>query len=99
VREVAVVLLLAACKSEDCRVAEQSPDRRFSIVVCREAMMFSMPGGASDAPGDVRLVDRRGRILERAGIEMVQLYEGAEWEPTRVYIRNVSDGWWQLPDD
>ena len=93
-------VVLGGCRPTDCHIAEHSPDGRFSIEVCREEMLFSMPGGASDAPGEVRLLDRDGHVLERAHVDMVQLYgEPAEWEPDRVSIRDVSHGWWTLPAD
>ncbi len=59
-------------------------------------MLFSFPGGGSDAPGVIQLIDiQKGRILRAAPVEMVQLVERVEWTSTNVSVRLVVE--WPLP--
>jgi hypothetical protein len=57
----------------------------------------SSPGQAGDAPGEVRLYNRDGDLLEKAAVEMVQMVENVEWENDSVHIKFVAD--WKLPTD
>ena len=74
-----------------------SPDGRFKIVVYRSRQWLgSMPGQASDAPGNVCLYEAStGKLLERKYVEMVQLVEQVTWSSTNVDIKLVAD--WKLP--
>lgn len=73
-----------------------SPDGKYKIVVLRKKQMFgSAPGQAGDAPGEVRLIDGSGNVLEKTDVEMVQLVEKVEWTDKTVYIKLVAD--WDLP--
>ena len=75
-----------------------NPDGRFRIEVLRFPIAFSPPGGASDAPGLVRLLDIRGnQIIHERQIEMVQPVDAysVEWSPTNVSIKLLAD--WSLP--
>jgi hypothetical protein len=75
-----------------------SPDGRFQIVVMRNKQFFSTgPGQSGDAPGEVRLYNREGDLLEKADVEMVQMVENVEWKADSVYIKFVAD--WKLPND
>lgn len=74
-----------------------SPDGRFKIVVMRKSKFFGLaPGQAGDAPGEVRLLDKDGNILQKTDVEMVQIVEKVEWKPRSVHIKLVAD--WELPD-
>jgi hypothetical protein len=58
-------------------------------------MLFSFPGGASDARGLVCLINNDGREIRRKPVEMVQLVESIKWSDTNVEINLVLD--WPLP--
>lgn len=73
-----------------------SPDQRYAMVVFREPMLFSAIGGGSDAPGYVQLQDARGRVLQEAPLEMIQLAHPIEWSAQSVEIPVVA-GPWPLP--
>ena len=66
------------------------PDNSYRILVLRKPETVSMPGQASDAPGVVRLVDREGRLLAQADVEMVQLADSVEWSADKVRIKFIS---------
>jgi hypothetical protein len=69
---------------------------RFSLRVMSQPMLFSFPGGGSDAPGIIQLIDNQsGRLLRTAPVEMVQLVERVEWTCTNVSVRLVVE--WPLP--
>jgi hypothetical protein len=73
-----------------------SPDGRFEMVVYRVPTKSAMPGQAGDAPGFVRLYDKRtGRVLEQKDVEMVQNIDQFEWSATNLYIKLFAD--WKLP--
>ena len=72
-----------------------SSDSRYIIEVYRRPMLFSFPGGASDAPGIIRLCNAKGKILREQAIEMVQIIDGVEWNDKGVYITPL--GLWDLP--
>ena len=77
--------------------AFDSPDGKYQIVVMRDReLLGGAPGQAGDAPGEVRLVNKKGDILERTDVEMVQLVENVEWTDKSVYIKLVAD--WNLPE-
>lgn len=97
---LALALLLAAAVAwwprPQTAAVFDSPDRRFKLVVVRDAFPWSsMPGQAGDNPGWLLLVDRQGRELERTRVAMVQLVEQVEWQPDRVSVRLLAD--WPLP--
>lgn len=75
-----------------------SPDGRFQIVVMRKKQFFGLsPGQAGDSPGEVRLYNKQGDLLEKADVEMVQLVENVEWTQKSVSIKFIAD--WELPSD
>lgn len=55
-----------------------------------------MPGQSGDAPGVVRLYNRRGDLLQETKVEMVQLVDHVEWTDRKVRIKLVAE--WELPD-
>ncbi len=72
-----------------------SPNGDYKVVVFREVSRWAtMPGQAGDAPGRVVLEDRSGRRLREEPVEMVQLVESVQWEPSSVTIVDV--GQWRL---
>lgn len=74
-----------------------SPDGKYKIVVMRKKeFLGTAPGQAGDSPGEVRLYDKNGDLLEKTDVEMVQLVEKAEWTDKSVYIKLVAD--WNLPE-
>ena len=80
-----LLLLLApegrlACAEPE--VTEHSPDRAWTLTLCRRPMLFAMPGGASDAPGWIVLRDAHGAVRGVVDLGMVQSY-GAAGMPTR----------------
>ena len=77
------------------RTAEFSPDGKYSIAIVRYPMLFSMPGGGSDAPCDVFLFDAAGKELNSRSVEMVQLVS-VHWQGDRVRIGDILDEW-ELP--
>jgi hypothetical protein len=73
------------------------PDGNYRVVVMRRPVWPAlMPGQAGDAPGEVRLYDRKGKLLHKAEIEMVQLVDQVEWGERSVRIKLVAE--WELPD-
>lgn len=73
------------------------PDGHYRVVVLRRTVWPSvMPGQGGDAPGTVQLLDRRGKLLHRAEVEMVQLVDQVEWSDRKVWIKLVAE--WDLPD-
>ncbi|MCC3412064.1 MULTISPECIES: ankyrin repeat domain-containing protein [unclassified Microcoleus] len=77
------------------RTAEFSPDGKYSIAILRYPMLFSMPGGGSDAPCDVFLLDAAGKELNSTSVDMVQLVS-VSWQGDRVRIGDMLDEW-ELP--
>ncbi len=75
----------------------ESPDGQYKIVVLRKKEFFgSAPGQAGDSPGEVRLINKNGDVIEKTDVEMVQLVENVEWTDKSVYIKLVAD--WKLPE-
>lgn len=94
---VAVAWALAGCGGEERYASFTRPDGAYEVVVFRtSASGGRMPGQAGDSPGVVRLYDRRGRLLEEAPVEMVQLVEEVDWADGRARIKLVAD--WELPE-
>ncbi|MEG4544302.1 ankyrin repeat domain-containing protein [Microcoleus sp. Aus8_D2] len=77
------------------RSANWSPDGKYAIAILRYPMLFSMPGGGSDAPCDVFLFDAAGRELNSRSVDMVQLVS-VHWQGDRVRLGDIFDEW-QLP--
>lgn len=69
----------------------ESPDGRYAIVVFRQVGGVCFPGASSDAPGVVMLVDRQGRQLRKANVEMVQQVNNVEWTEKSVHMNDVGD--------
>lgn len=69
----------------------ESPNKDYFIVIYRIPMEFSMPGGASDAPGIVCLYNAKGEMLKEKKIEMIQLMEKPEWSDKNVSIKLFAD--------
>jgi|GEM_PF-2398261 ankyrin repeat protein len=76
------------------RSATWSPNGKYAIAIVRHPMLFSMPGGGSDAPCDVFLFDASGRELKSKSFEMVQLVS-ADWIGDRVEVGMLER--WELP--
>jgi hypothetical protein len=82
---------------EDTWLREQSPDRAWTLTVCRRPMFFAMPGGSSDAPGWIVLRDANGALRGVVHLGMMQfLYElaqdgGVRWEPERVVVSGLTE--------
>lgn len=74
-----------------------SPDGKYKIVVLRKSSFFgSSPGQGGDSPGEVRLVNENGDVLNKTDVEMVQLVENVQWDDKKVYIKLIAD--WDLPE-
>jgi hypothetical protein len=58
-----------------------SPDRAWTLRVCRRPMLFAMPGGSSDAPGWIVLRDSVGAIRGIVHLDMMQLLSEVEGDP------------------
>lgn len=72
-----------------------SPDGAYRIEVLRRTSPVpGMPGQGSDASGEVRLVDRSGRLIQKAPLELVQLVDAVEWGPDEVRVGAL--GHWKL---
>jgi ankyrin repeat protein len=71
-----------------------SPDGRYVVRLFASPMLFSMPGGGSDASGDIVLQDAAGQELNRKSIEMVQL-AAVKWLKDRVEVDSKDT--WTLP--
>lgn len=94
------VLLLATWWFRANRLVEHaefaSPDGRFKVVVMRQrSLLGSMPGQTGDSPGEVQLQDYAGQVLQRQPLQMVQLVDRVEWQPTKASIKLVAE--WSLP--
>ncbi|MEG3896309.1 MULTISPECIES: ankyrin repeat domain-containing protein [unclassified Microcoleus] len=81
-------------KKSGIRSAGFSPDGKYSIAIVRHPLLFSMPGGGSDAPCDVYLFDASGRELKSKSFEMVQLVS-VDWRGERVEVGMFDQ--WELP--
>lgn len=76
----------------------ESPDRRFRIEVWRDKQFLAVgPGQTGDSPGEVRLYNQAGDLLEEADVDMVQIVENVEWTDKTVFIKFVGE--WNLPPD
>lgn len=74
-----------------------SPDGKYKIVVTKKSTFFGRsPGQGGDSPGEVRLYNKNGDVLEKKDVEMVQLVEKVEWTEKNVYIKLIAD--WNLPE-
>jgi hypothetical protein len=72
-----------------------SPDGAYRIEVLRRASPVpGIPGQGSDASGEVRLVDRSGRVIQTAPLELVQLVDAVEWGSDEVRVGAL--GHWRL---
>lgn len=81
---------------EEYRVFDR-PDGRYRVVVLRQQVwLAAMPGQAGDAPGVVRLIDGKGKLLDEAPVEMVQLVEQVDWGDRTAEIPLIAK--WELPD-
>lgn len=79
---------LALCLAPEGRLAcaepwldAASPDRAWTLRVCRRPMLFGMPGGSSDAPGWIVLRDAGGAIRGVVHLDMMQLLGEAYGDP------------------
>ncbi len=97
-----IILLLLISSQFGCGKMEEyatfnSPDGKYKIVVMKTSSYFGKsPGQGGDSPGEVRLVNKNGDILQKKDVEMVQLVENVEWSEKNVYIKLVAD--WDLPE-
>lgn len=93
----APVLALALAPEGRLRCADPwvespSPDRTWTLTVCRRPMLFAMPGGSGDAPGWIVLRDADGAIRGVVHLEMMQMLgeNGAvadmRWDADRVVL-------------
>jgi hypothetical protein len=87
--------LFAATHQKSVHCIYSSPHGGYKVIVYRYPMLFSFPGGASDARGLVCLVNSDGREIRREPVQMVQLVESVKWSDTNVEIIFVFD--WPLP--
>jgi hypothetical protein len=87
---------VALIRREDLYVSFSRPDGRYRVLVFRSWYPFAvMPGQGGDVPGRVVLVDRSGKALHEAPVEMVQLVENVEWLDAGVSF--FPCGEWTLP--
>jgi ankyrin repeat protein len=93
-----LLIILAVAPREmmkaDIRNANWSPDGKYAIAILRYPMLFSMPGGGSDAPCDVFLFDAAGKELNSRSVDMVQLVS-VSWQSDRVEVGMFER--WELP--
>ncbi|MBS0638775.1 MAG: hypothetical protein JSS43_02815 [Proteobacteria bacterium] len=91
--------MFAAGQSTDLETYRtfERPDGAYRLVVLRRQLPFAMPGQASDAPGIVRLLDRKGKVLRQTEVEMVQFVNDntVTWSRRSVHVTLVVD--WSLP--
>jgi hypothetical protein len=81
---------------EELHATFASPDGQYRVEVYRRpAWPGLFPGQASDAPGRAVLLDRSGRVLGQANVEMVQLVDAVEWGEHSASIRAIAQ--WRLP--
>ena len=99
---VPVAGVLAFCLAPERRLAcgdpwldAASPDRAWTLTVCRRPMLFAMPGGSGDAPGWIVLRDCAGAIRGVVHLDMMQLLAEASgdprWESGRVEIPGLAE--------
>lgn len=87
---VAYALVASCFVNVDCSepyLSSLSPEGTDSLAVCRRPMLFSMPGGGSDAPGWIVLRDSRAFVTGIVDLGMVQTAEAPEWTPERVDMK------------
>lgn len=76
----------------------ESPDNRFRIEIWRNKQILAVgPGQTGDSPGEVRLYNQSGDLLEEAAVDMVQVVENVEWTDKTVFIKFVGE--WNLPPE
>lgn len=74
----------------------ERPDGRYSVVVLRRSSGWGLfPGQGGDAPGELRLLDADGRVLQQQSLPMVQLASDVQWQADRVVVPLVAD--WPTP--
>ncbi|MEH3147711.1 MAG: hypothetical protein PGN34_20740 [Methylobacterium frigidaeris] len=97
---VAAVLALALAPEGRLACGESwldaaSPDRAWTLRVCRRPMPFAMPGGGSDAPGWIVLRDSEAAIRGVVHLDMMQLLDDVRddpaWEPGRVVLPGLAE--------
>jgi len=69
-----------------------------SVVLCRKhsAWPSVRPLDPADFPGEVRLVDASGHVLESKSVASMNKFRGVTWRDRRVAIKGVADR--SLPD-
>lgn len=74
----------------------QSPSRRFEVLLCRAPRLFALPGGGSDAPGQLFLIDTQtARVLASGRLELVWTMEMPSWSGRAVEVKRAAR--WSLP--
>ena len=64
-----------------------SPDGKYYIIVERVPMLFSSPGGGSDARAIVSLYRADNKLLKRTRVPMIQMIE-LKWDADAVEVWN-----------
>lgn len=94
---IILVSSLFGCAKMEEYATFNSPNGKYKIVVMKKSSFFGKsPGQVGDSPGEVRLLNKNGDVLENKDVEMVQLVEKVEWTDKNVYIKMVAD--WELPE-
>jgi len=67
----------------------ESPNGKFFVIVEKNKThlpSIMMPGQGSDSPGTAMLANKKGEILDKKDVEMLQLINNIEWHPNRATI-------------
>jgi hypothetical protein len=92
----AAVAISISWPTDELHATFTSPDGQYRVEVYRRpAWPGVFPGQGSDAPGRAVLMDRSGRVLGEADLEMVQLVDAVEWGERSASIRAIAH--WKLP--
>jgi Ankyrin repeats (3 copies)/Ankyrin repeats (many copies) len=88
---VSIGLVMFILKPE-LRSTSISPDGKHIVSVLASPMLFAMPGGGSDASGEMKLMDAAGQELNRRNIEMIQL-AAITWSKDSVTVGMMPETW------
>jgi hypothetical protein len=91
------VLVYLQYFAEEQAFESVKPGGAYRLIVYRRLrpLSFAMPGGGSDAPGRVVLVDRTGKALKEEPVGLVNMVSDIEWHDTEVSFQPFQS--WSYP--
>ncbi len=89
---IAIVGLLIFTGQPELRDTSISPDGKYVVLISASPMLFAMPGGGSDASGEMVLLDAAGQKFNHRSIDMVQ-NAIVKWSKDRVAVGTMPETW------